>query len=239
MSELLHYIDDYFTGTLSAAEKQAFEMRCTTDQAFAQEVAFYLSARSAIREELHAEKRQSFTAVAVAPPPTTKVRRLWSYLAAAVIAGMLLAGWWIFSGEPSVKQLSARYIKDHLQQLSATMDSGQDSLQSGIAAFNRKDYQLAAKIFGTLSTQQQQAPDAIKYLGLVYLNTGAYDQAIVQFDRLIQLPLYANPGPFYKALALLQRAGPQDRQQARELLEEVRSRQLPGNQQATEWLKKI
>lgn len=237
MSEISDYIDDYFTGALSAEEKQVFADRCVSDNDFAQEVAFYLSARATLKAQLQDQKQQALAATTV---PKAKVRRITLYLAAAVLTGILaLAGWWIFFSTPSVQQLSSRYIKEHLQQLGTTMHSGSDSLQSGIAAYNNKDYQQAEAIFTALSKQEPGTPDAVKYLGLVYLVTGKYDAAIVQFNRLIQHPLYANPGPFYKALALLQRNGPGDRQQARELLEEVRSNQLPGNKPADEWLKNI
>lgn len=234
MSEISDYIDDYFTGALSAEEKQVFADRCVSDKAFAQEVAFYLSARAALKEQLEEQKRQTLVA------PKAKVRRISLYLVAAVLTGILaLAGWWIFFRAPSVQQLSSQYIREHLQQLGATMHSGSDSLQNGIAAYNNKDYQQAEAIFTSLSNQETAMPDAVKYLGVVYLVTGKYDAAIIQFNRLIQYPLYANPGPFYKALTLLQRNGPGDRQQARVLLEEVRSNQLPGNKPANEWLKNI
>jgi tetratricopeptide (TPR) repeat protein len=237
MSELLDYIDDYFTGALSAEEKQVFADRCVSDEAFAQEVAFYLGARAALKKQLQDQKQQALITTAV---PKAKVRRISSYLVAAALIGiMALAGWWLFFRTPSVQQLSSQYIHEHLQQLGATMHSGSDSLQSGIAAYNNKNYQQAETIFASLSREENSTPDAVKYLGLVYLVTGKYDAAIVQFNRLIQYPLYANPGPFYKALALLQRNGPGDRQQARALLEEVRSNQLPGNKQANEWLKNI
>ncbi|HVI47190.1 MAG TPA: hypothetical protein VM802_20095 [Chitinophaga sp.] len=240
MSETLHYIEDYFTGALSPEEKLAFEQRCTSDQAFAQDVAFYISARSMLREELHELKRQQFSLLKPAPAPVKRIRAIMPYLAAAVIAGVFITlGWWFFFRAPSTQQMATRYIDAHLQQLSVTMHSGSDSIQSGINAYNNKDYQHATAIFSRLSTQEATAADATRYLGLVYLATGQYDQAIVQFNALMQFPLYANPGPFYKALALMKRNGSGDRQLAKALLEEVRDKQLPGSRQATQWLKNM
>ncbi|RBL89370.1 tetratricopeptide repeat protein [Chitinophaga flava] len=236
MSEL-DYIDDYFTGVLSSEERQVFEQRCAAEQTFAREVAFYLSSRTLLKQQLREQKQQQFKAITPARP---KMRRLPAYLtAAAILAGILLASWWLFIKPPSTQQLSATYINKHLLQLSVTMQGSPDSLQMGITAYNNKAYDHAEKIFLSLSTQEASAPDAVKYLGLLYLVTRKYDSAIVQFDRLIQYPIYANPGPFYKALALLQRARPGDQQQAGSLLEKVRDNQLPGNQQAIEWLKHI
>jgi tetratricopeptide (TPR) repeat protein len=241
MSETLDYIDDYFAGALSAPEKLVFEQRCVSDHGFAQEVAFYLSARGALKAELHAQKRELFGNRKPAAPATSrgKVKRLLPYLSAAAACVLLLLGWLLFFKPSSPSQLADEYITQHLKQLSLTMHSDADSLQKGIAAYNQADYQSAENIFQSLTRQEAIAPDAVRYLGLVYLMTGKYDKAIVQFDTLTRYPLYANPGPFYKALALMKRASPGDISEAKTLLEDVRSRELPGSKQAVQWLKNL
>lgn len=242
MSETLHYIDDYFTGALSPAEKQAFEQRCVTDHAFAQEVAFYVSTRAALKEELQQRKQQLFRErypqTEIPAIPVRSTRRLLPYMAAAACL-LLLLGWYFLFRTATPPQLASQYISRHLQQQSVTMNGSTDSLQSGIAAYNQQDYTRAEHIFQALSRQESTAPEAVKYLGLVYLLTEKYDKAITQFDLLIQYPLYANPGPFYKALALMKRNQAGDLQQAKALLQDVQDRQLPGNKEAAKWLKNI
>ncbi|MBV7531951.1 hypothetical protein [Chitinophaga sp. sic0106] len=238
MNEQLHYIDDYFTGALGPEEKAAFEQRCTTDQEFAREVAFYLSARSVIKEEVHQHKAAAFKKM---PVSMVAVKRpVGRYLAAAATLLLLvIAGWLYFSKSPAPSKLADGYIKENLRELSVTMSSEGDSLQTGIAAYNKGDYDTAEKIFTTLTNTASVKTDAIKYLGIVYLVTKRYDMAIAQFDLLTQIPLYANPGPFYKALALLQRGTPEDLQLAKKLLLEVKNNQLPGSKYATDWLNKL
>ncbi|WP_291914555.1 hypothetical protein [Chitinophaga sp. CB10] len=237
MNEQLHYIDDYFTGALGPEEKAAFEQRCATDEDFARSVAFYLTARTAIKDQLRENKTAAFNAIAPRIPAT---RPIWHYLAvAAAVLVLVVAGWWLYQRPPAPSTLAADYIQTELHRLSTTMSSEGDSLQTGIAAYNKGDYQTAEKIFSTLTNRASVKTDAIKYLGIVYLVTNRYDKAITQFDLLIQEPLYANPGPFYKALALLRRATPEDLPLAKELLLEVKNKQLPGSKYAAEWLNKL
>jgi anti-sigma factor RsiW len=50
MSDTLDYIDDYFNGKLTPAEKRAFENKCEVDPAFAEEVAFVISVRDGLKQ---------------------------------------------------------------------------------------------------------------------------------------------------------------------------------------------
>ncbi len=55
MPDNLEYIESYFQQVLNAEEKQAFEKKCETDEAFAKEVAFYIVTRETLREDLLAK----------------------------------------------------------------------------------------------------------------------------------------------------------------------------------------
>ena len=56
MSDTLEYIESYFKQKLSNEARRAFELKCETDKAFANEVAFYIGTRQALREELLKQK---------------------------------------------------------------------------------------------------------------------------------------------------------------------------------------
>jgi hypothetical protein len=56
----LEYIDTYFRGKRTEAERRQFEKRILEEPAFAEEVAFYLSAAQAARELESEEKRNRF-----------------------------------------------------------------------------------------------------------------------------------------------------------------------------------
>ena len=79
--------------------------------------------------------------------------------------------------------------------------------------------------------------EARKDLGLTFLVRQQYDDALDQFDALSDNDsLYANPGPFYKAVTLMQRSGPGDEEAAKLILLDVVSRELPGHKVASGWL---
>jgi len=52
MTDSLEYIDNYFQGKSLPEEKKLFEQRIAEDPAFAEEVAFYLSAQQIGKEHL-------------------------------------------------------------------------------------------------------------------------------------------------------------------------------------------
>lgn len=242
MSDALSYIEDYFTGRLSAEEKQAFEDKCASDPAFAGEVAFYISARDRLGQQLYNQKKNEFDALykelAVQPKPL--IRRLYPYIAAAAACLILFIGWRVFFAEPSMQNIAGNYIQQNLTTLGVEMGGPQQTLRQGIAAYNSGNYPEAERIFKSVSLAEPGNPEPIQYLGQVYLLTDRYNEAVMQFDELSKNPaLYSNPGPFYKAIALMKRAQPGDRQQARQLLQQVVSSRSAGYKEAEAWLKKI
>ncbi|MEI6948980.1 hypothetical protein V9K67_17470 [Paraflavisolibacter sp. H34] len=249
------YMERYFGGRLTEAERAAFEQRCQSDPGFADEVAFYVSARAALKEQLQEQKRQQHrqwyaelsAGQAAAPPregqelpPAGRVRRLPTWLKAAAAACVLLAlGWLLFLKPPSAQQLADRYIEEHLQVLGVHMGAG-DSLQTGIAAYNQKNYPEAERVFTALQGHGLYAAEAVKNLGLVYLVTGRYDAAVRQFDVLTGFTdLRVNEGYFYKAVALIKRDREGDRLQAKALLEKVKRQGQFGSEQAEQWLQDL
>ena len=60
MSQTLAYIDTYFSGSFSEEDKMIFETRCLTDNDFAKEVAFYITARGGLKDMLVVQKKQAF-----------------------------------------------------------------------------------------------------------------------------------------------------------------------------------
>ena len=117
--------------------------------------------------------------------------------------------------------------------------NGSDSLQLGIAAYNTNDYNKAESIFRELSKNKKHVVEATKDLGLTFLVRQQYDNALEQFDALSDNDsLYANPGPFYKAVTLMQRSGPGDEEAAKLILQDVVKKQLPGHKVASGWLRR-
>lgn len=243
MIEDFEYIDRYFLNTLSTGEKEIFEKRCEDDPDFALEVSRYIEMRAGLKQTLIDEKKAEFVKLyRNRDPETMPVLRPWNsgmmrYAIAAAASALIFLSWILFLRSDSPKELAEGYVKKELASLSVTMSDGSDSLQQGIAAYNAKDYDKAEAIFSALATNKRHSVEATKDLGLTFLVRRQYNQALELFDALSDNDtLYANPGPFYKAVTLMQRSGPGDEEAAKLILQDVVARQLPGHKVASGWL---
>jgi tetratricopeptide (TPR) repeat protein len=245
MQQNWEYIEAYFTQSLGDEERKAFEVRCGQDEAFAGDVAFYLTARSAAREVLVEEKQKIYAADDDAKMERPKAaagkriafRKWMLYAAAACI--ILFAGFYFIYQSPAPQQLANKYIQENYAILSQTMDASRDSLQLGIAAYNSQDYQRALVLFEGINQHNPAGSDAKKYAGLAYLQTKNYDKALERFKDLSAMKgQYSNSGDFLQAVTLLQRNHPNDKEQAKQLLQKVVQENEEGSNQAREWLDK-
>jgi len=243
MEELYNYIEAYFMHKLDEGERKAFEERCVYDEAFANDVAFYIASRQAIRQELLHQKQQQWTAGNTAkvhcikPAGKTLIQRWLPYAAAACI---ILAVALFFLLKPATpQQLAVNYMNQTYSQLNRTMGLP-DTLQQAIEAYNTKDYKKALQLFEMLEMKNPGDADRKKYAGLCYLFTQDYDKALQQFDELAKMKgLFSNAGNFLKAAALLERDAKGDKEQAKLLLQQVVSENTEGAPQAKQWLEKF
>ncbi|GAB4033534.1 tetratricopeptide repeat protein [Spirosoma gilvum] len=164
------------------------------------------------------------------------------WVAAASIVLLLGLGWYFLSPKSSgadARQLADQYVNEHFMQLPTTMDGGSsgsptiDSLKMGIGLFNKGQLAEADAVFQQVLSRQPNSDSALKYAGIVSLRQQKYDQAITYFHRLSEhTDLFANPGTFYEALTYLKRNQPLDKVKAKELFEEVITRNLEGKADA-------
>lgn len=245
MDETLRYIDSYFQNGLGDAEKQRFEKRCQTDEAFADAVAFYIMSREAARQELLAEKGPAW--LAAEEPQTAKaaplapVRKMfWQrWMAAAAAACVALATvvyYFLFSATP--QSFAHTYVQENISRLYHTMDGSMDSLQQGIGAYNSGNYTEALALFSAVYKAHPDNSDALQYAGLSCLRQKKYSEALAQFTELSNKKLVSNPGLFLKAVTLLERNAAGDKGDAKRLLERVRNEKLENHKEAAEWLSK-
>jgi tetratricopeptide (TPR) repeat protein len=239
----MEYIESYFKGGHTAEQKLQFENKILNDAAFAEEVAFYISASGAIKQELYDEKQQRFRDLyadhkVVSMKP--RVRALWKYMAAAsVIVTALLITWFVSVNNSSPHQLADKYVQQNFKILNVTMGNG-DSLQTGISLFNAGKLNEALSVFETLENNDALNSEATKYAGIVSLRLGNYDKASEYFSLLeADTGLYSNPGKFYKAITLLERNKGDDKEQAKQILQQVVDKDLEGKNEAEKWLKKF
>ena len=239
------YIEAYFTQTLGEEERKNFEARCVDDKDFANEVAFYIASRQVIRQELLEQKQKLWATgneedkkiVPIKPRNKTLIQRLLPYAAAACV--ILIAGLFFLFKPPSPQQLADDYINKNYSQLHNTLGLT-DSLQTAIIAYNNKDYTKALVLFEALEISHPDHSDEKKYAGLVSLATKNYDKALQQFDELAKMKnVFGNEGNFLKAITLLQRNATGDKEQAKQLLQQIVNNNEEGSEQAKDWLSKF
>lgn len=256
MEDNYEKIEDYLNGKMSSEEKLLFEAALTSNQELATAFAVYRTIETEMRAHEKARVPESALKDTLQtlntryfkpkPPQTAKIipfyaNRFYKITAAIAASIIILVSCFIFwQREQSPQRLAGHYIQTNLLELSQTMDASQDSLQLGIAAYNNQEYRKALPYFQAVYTTHPDNSDAKKYMGLVYLVTKDYNQALRQFEELANLKnLYSNPGLFLQAITLMQRNQEGDQQKAKQLLQQVVNEKAAGSREAEEWLPKL
>jgi tetratricopeptide (TPR) repeat protein len=245
MTAELEYIDQYFSGGLSAAEKQGFQDRLQNDEAFAGEVSFYLSSLAVAREAGHQEKKQRLIGLyenkdVRAEGKVTGMRWLRPAMAVAALLILGFLTWTMFMKPPSPVRLADRYIREQFGQLGVEMGNTANPLQEAKKLYNEGKFPEAESVLENILKGKPGDAEAIKLAGIVSLRMENYDKALGYFRWLAeQQGLYANPGEFYRAVTLMKRNLPGDQQKARVLLQEVVDKGLSGKEEAERWLKRL
>lgn len=241
--ESLEIIDDYFKGLLTDDQKKQFEQRVLTDAAFAEELAFYVNARNALKKELIANKKEWFRALyeqkKTHSPRQSPVRRMTALAIAAAVLLVVSGLWLLFIRPPGTERLADNYIRRQLQTLPVKMSSIQDSLQLAIGAYNDNDLTGALQQFETILQRHNNNEWAIQYAGIVCLRLKEYEKALQYFQTLAtDTALYSNPALFYQSLTLMKRHMPGDHEKAKQLLQQVIDRNLDRKEDAQRFLDK-
>ncbi|HMG67676.1 MAG TPA: tetratricopeptide repeat protein [Chitinophagaceae bacterium] len=247
MENHFEYIDGWFHETLSADDARQFEQKIADDPEFAEEVAFYLSAVQALKDEVRREKKETFRQLLAQNPSITnenregKVTRMRVYqvaAAAAVLVCVFFAWYLFFSKSATPVEMADNYMSEKFKTLPVTMGTERDSIQDGFQLYNEGKYDSSLQQFETIIQKDTGNYLAKKYTGIVYLRLGNYDKAIEYFSQLEKYSLFANPAIFYHALTLMKRNQPGDKQKAKQLLQQVVDEDLEGKDVAQQWLKK-
>lgn len=241
--ENMELIACFFEGTTTEEQKRIFERKILDDTDFANDVAFFISAKEALNQELLDQKKQRFRemyTLDMERKKQTPLRAFWHYPAAATVVGlMVFVSWFLLGNQPSVQQLTGNYVEKNFRVLHMRMGV-EDSLHLGLKMFNEQKFSEGLIIFRNLMDAHPGDIEIIKYAGITSLRTGDYNKAINYFSLLEQEPtLFSNPGKFYKAISLLKRNATGDKAQAEKLLQEVVDQKLEGKQEAAEWLNRF
>lgn len=233
MENELALIESFFNDELTEAERQEFEKRCSTDQAFAETVALYVKAQYGFKQLHRNQRKAEFEKLrqTIKAPMVAKTTARYWIAAVAIVCIALLS--WLYLREPNLPELADEYVDENFMVLSTTMSSDEDTFRNAIALFNKNELTKAAAIFDSLA--ENNNPEALKYAGISYLRLENYTVAIEHFETLQQQSLQTNPGAFYKALTLLKRKQDNDLTEAKKLLEKVKNEKLEGWQEVEKW----
>lgn len=237
----LDYIDRYFKSELNSVQAIEFENKISSDPSFAEEVAFYVSAREAALEISINEKKQHFKEIYQKHHRTHSLplRNIIYYLSAAAVVTGVIFGINIISGSVTPGQMADKYINEHLQTLPVQMNGRMDSLQKGLALYNDAQYADALGTFERIILADTTDYVAKTNAGLSSFRMKEYDTALFYFKRLETYQnLHVNPSLFYQALTLMERNRPGDTDQAKKLLQQIVQQDLDMKETAEAWLKK-
>ena len=239
---MLAQIEKYLNDEMSLPERQVFENQLLTNNELAEEFAFYLQAKMANQAIAKEKRRVEFEKLRkeISNRASRKIKpMIWiSGIAASVI---LVVGFLGLShtDTPNPAEYADTYIQEHFENLPVKMDGNTDSLQMGLRLFNEQKLIKAQIIFEDILRRKNNNPEATKYAGITALKLQNYDRAIGYFQVLSQQTnLYANPGKFYKALALMKKH-PMNKKAIEKLLNEVIDNNLEGNEEAKEISKQL
>jgi tetratricopeptide (TPR) repeat protein len=237
----LEYIESYFTNEPDPNRTHEFEERLKSDPAFAEEVAFYVSAQDVSREASRIVKKEHFKEIYQKNQVTRSVpfRKLVNYIAVAAVVAGLIFGTYTFFKPVSPQQLAGQYEKEHLQILPVTMSGHSDSLQTGLRLYNDGKLSEAQSMFEKIIQSDTAHFTAKKYAGITALRLKEYEKALSYFEQMeIYSGLYSNPALILQAVTLMERNQPGDAVKAKQLLQKIVANDQDGKEFAQEWLKK-
>ena len=244
----LDYIDSYFAGEFPPEETSRFEQRIREDAGFAGEVAYFIAARTMLKEASSDERRRRFLELYRQQSSAAPVRRIgvkrWlsgpaTVLAAAVVLVAAVLYWLLFFKPADPSRVADRYIAANLTHLSVKMGVA-DSMQLGLDLYNRGQLSDALRQFAGILQADSLNPGALLDAGIVSLRMGNYDKALDYFTTLSShTDPRINPALFYEALTLLKRDRKGDTDLAKQVLKRIVQQDLDKKNDAQELLGRL
>jgi tetratricopeptide (TPR) repeat protein len=206
--EQFEKIELYLSGEMEASASAAFEQELQANKELADTLALYKmmhddlqsatqssAQKAALQQNLQQLNQKYFFeegASAETKPGAAKVvsmgsNRRWMRAIAAILvlaAGIWAVQYFFFGKKPAdATSLYAQYAVH--EPLSATRGSETDTLRAkAIALFNKKEYAAAIPLMQQYMQQHTNDNEWRIALGIAYMETGQYDQALMFFDSV-------------------------------------------------------
>jgi tetratricopeptide (TPR) repeat protein len=205
MENYLEYIDAYFNNAMSKEEAIMFEKKIEDDKNFASEVAFYLSAKQSLMEQVHLEKKAHFrellaqTNASGAQQPTTQQYGLLDWLRGLFAPPAIASsGSYISMRRTMVYRLAVAAAI-----LICVFFAGYLFLSKSASPQQLADKYMNENL-QTLGIKMSAASDSIDEGKRMY-NEGHYDSAINQFQSIMKRDTGNFEANRYLGLAYLRR----------------------------------
>jgi len=257
MDELsnIELIEKYVNYELTEAEEVLFENKRDTDVAFKEELdlAVFLHAQARVKQQAHLKSlaagipnsEKETVEEARKKPPVFKMT--WFKLAAAVILIPILSiiayqNLYSTPGRLASQQLDVqKATKISASRSAGVLDNSTNELYtSAIAAYNQKDFELAASLFTNVISNPNATTEQYYQYALSLLYVNKYDAAVQQFEYLLNSGNESAPfhldSKWYLALAFI-KTGYSPK--AKELLLEVIEGNHPKKEIASKLMNKI
>jgi tetratricopeptide (TPR) repeat protein len=207
----LHTIDDYLLNRLEGAELEAFEKQLTQDQALADEVAQHrklmaavdvlgdLSMKERVRKIHYTEMNR--------PDPTQTPNKTRKWAIVTVLVLLTAFGLWTMlrPKQQAPAQLYAAYYEPYNLNFGSRSTESEQILAEAGGLYKSSNFAQALPLFEQALSTDPADSKARLALGICQLELGQYDQALAQFNGLMDAndPLFGEQAQWYAALTKL------------------------------------
>jgi len=170
-------IEQYITGAMAAAERQAFEAEVASDPDLAEEVEAYRLAREAVELSISDQLRDQFRqwgeveatgtineeAQVVRLRPRHSLRRVLA-IAASVLLILAVGSFWYANDQYAADQLAAGYFDSSSADTRGPVNNQGHPLAEGLEALQSGDYAAADNYFQNIPATDENYADARYFL---------------------------------------------------------------------------
>jgi predicted negative regulator of RcsB-dependent stress response len=193
MEETYAYIEQYLSGSLSPAEKKAFQQRCESDPDFAEVVRLHVIAVATERRFAREQRKAAFNAeydrlAATGEAKSRSLRRPLLYMAAAAAVLALFLVWWnARQSQPAgLEGMIAMHQRDFdvsMQQSRQATVPGSEQMMAAASAYDAGQYAAAIQQLVPLAAEGDAAHqvEARFYLGMSHYQLEQYELALEAF----------------------------------------------------------
>lgn len=206
MSTYFDWLDDYMDNALSAEQHLEFEKAMLDDEKLRHAVENYPLLKQLSASLIEDETRQMLNELQNKKSSGSHTRSLWSWLAAAVLIGLLAyIGKSLFFTSPGKDQILVDlYIKPVSNPTRGGVKDSID-LKKAIDLFDRNYLTEALPLFKQPPVNDSLQTIAHRYLAHIYLRTDQLPLADSLFTTIQQAPSYRNEALYHRmVIALLQ-----------------------------------